>query len=363
MATLRDLERTLPNGFHDTKVRSCALDYVQRTALFQLDVWTGDLDATDPRERERYRSAALFVSGLAFCQMEPPDPTYPFQESAPLRVDASESDVPNAIAVKLPQGAFSARLYVANWNAFIRLAASDAALLWDDARSPGFENIGRYLQSRASYRDTAVAAFREREPDALPLLQQVGELVARTTFFASGRPFDSFAGGLYIGDLIVSFCRSHFLTADLVQNGELIACAAILRKQMELVARIHELGVLDETLLAKQVPNLKHLPERVRRLYGEYSRLAHSADPESIRLLGYLPGEDGKIYTPLYAEFTANAYVALNHVCLVALEFHTVVAAVYQKYFLEYEPTGDRELRDRVLALLGSSTLARAAHQ
>ena len=94
------------------------------------------------------------------------------------------------------------------------------------------------------------------------------------------------------------------------------------------------------------MPNLKYLPERVRRLYGEYSRLAHSADPESIRPLGYLPGEDGKIYTPLYAEFTANAYVALNHVRLAALEFRAVVAAVYQKYFPEYEPDGDRELRD-----------------
>jgi hypothetical protein len=82
MTTLVELARRLPNGFHDAQVSACTLDFVRRTVVFELQVWMGD-----DTDRERYRSARLSVSGLAYCAIDPPDPGYPFAERAPLGSD------------------------------------------------------------------------------------------------------------------------------------------------------------------------------------------------------------------------------------------------------------------------------------
>jgi hypothetical protein len=45
MADIRDmtwaeLERLLPNGFHDARLDGIAIDYRRRTATFVLELWT-----------------------------------------------------------------------------------------------------------------------------------------------------------------------------------------------------------------------------------------------------------------------------------------------------------------------------------
>jgi hypothetical protein len=73
MTTLVEIAQSLPNGFHDARVRECHWDFVARTLAFELDIWVAE-DAV-ATERERYRPARLLIVGLAFCQMEPPDRT------------------------------------------------------------------------------------------------------------------------------------------------------------------------------------------------------------------------------------------------------------------------------------------------
>ena len=41
---LEELEKTLPNGLHDSKVSRIVVDYGQRKLTLDLDVWTGDMD-------------------------------------------------------------------------------------------------------------------------------------------------------------------------------------------------------------------------------------------------------------------------------------------------------------------------------
>jgi len=93
-----------------------------------------DLEAATPDDRERYRTALLLVSGLAFCQLDAPDPTYPYQDAAPIRVDLSEADRTVPAIRALPSGVFAARFYVSNWNAFIHVAGRDAQLSWSDGQ-------------------------------------------------------------------------------------------------------------------------------------------------------------------------------------------------------------------------------------
>ena len=132
--TLIEIDRGLPNGFHDSRVRSCNLDFVARTATFGIDVWVGDAEATTPNGRELYRSALLVVSGLAFCQLDAPDPSYPYQEAMPIRVDLSEADQTVPAIRELPAGVFAVRFYVSGWNSFIHVAGRHAQLAWSDGQ-------------------------------------------------------------------------------------------------------------------------------------------------------------------------------------------------------------------------------------
>lgn len=130
MTTIPEIDATLPNGFHDAELQSCTIDYVGQTVTFDLEIWIGDLSSDNEQVRERYRRARLVVTGLAFCHLEMPDPTYPFQEAGPLRIDLSDPDPQLPDLRKLPEGAFASRFYVSNWNAFIQLAGRDASLSW-----------------------------------------------------------------------------------------------------------------------------------------------------------------------------------------------------------------------------------------
>jgi hypothetical protein len=130
MTTIREIDEALPNGFHDAERRTCTIDYVAQTVAFELDIWTGNLSSDNVQVREHYRRARLVVTGLAFCHIEMPDPAYPFQDAAPLRVDLSDPDPLHPVLRKLPEGAFAGRFYVSNWNAFIHVAGRDADLSW-----------------------------------------------------------------------------------------------------------------------------------------------------------------------------------------------------------------------------------------
>ena len=129
MTSLGEIAATLPNGFHDAEVRSCSLDFQERTASFELNLWVGDMEAS-PEERELYRPARLVIAGLVFCHFETPSPDYPFAEPAPLRIDPADPDPEHPLAGVLPKNSFGARFFVSNWNAFIHFAGREANLAW-----------------------------------------------------------------------------------------------------------------------------------------------------------------------------------------------------------------------------------------
>jgi hypothetical protein len=127
--SLEQLAGTLPNGFHDALISTCKLDFVGRIAEFDLEVSVGDPNGVkaDP---DAYRAATLTVTGLSFCQIEPPDPRYPFTAAEPVMVDLCDADSTHPLAGTIPADAFFSRFFVSDWNAFIHIAASDATLTW-----------------------------------------------------------------------------------------------------------------------------------------------------------------------------------------------------------------------------------------
>jgi hypothetical protein len=138
-------------------------------------------------------------------------------------------------------------------------------------------------------------------------------------------------------DLIVSFTRTHFIVMDLIVCGELIEAATLQRKQFELVARLNEIREAKsiESLL-KKTPNLTTLRTRIKKLYGEYSKISHSASPLPLQLLGRIPTQEGEV-TVVYPIFSENAYVALNHAAVTVFEYYYWAHEFFSRHINTYD--------------------------
>jgi|SRR5579864_1564527 hypothetical protein len=134
--TLEDIEKSLPNGLHDSQLHRLHVDYEHRKLQADVAVWVGELD--EPSEkRERYRRARIEITGLIFLVIEPPDPRYPFLDTARLTVDGCDKreNLDIALLKSLPEKSFFRSLWVGEWNTFIHVAATDARLFWIDKDS------------------------------------------------------------------------------------------------------------------------------------------------------------------------------------------------------------------------------------
>lgn len=183
------------------------------------------------------------------------------------------------------------------------------------------EKCQKYISSRNSFREIAKNNFFDKNPQISNLIEAINSYVATVMLDLSGKNFRSLENGLYIGDLIVSFTRTHFIVVDLILYSELLEAATLMRKQMELLARLNELkSSKDPSLLLNKTPNLSMLSTQLKRLYSDYSEIAHSANPEKLSLLGKTL-HDEKRYTTVYPQFDENSYVALQHLILSVFEY------------------------------------------
>lgn len=67
--TMEEIAESLPNGFHDSSIVGVRLDYVQRTAEIDIELW---LSSPGEADQEKYRRATLFISELIYFVIEAP---------------------------------------------------------------------------------------------------------------------------------------------------------------------------------------------------------------------------------------------------------------------------------------------------
>ena len=125
--TIEEIELSLPNGFHDSKILNVRLNYGQRTAEIDMEIWVSLLDDTDT---EKYQSATLLITDLVYFVIEPPGP--PNVSHGPITlVDGGSTELEQSafqLPKPLPDGAFTYWFFVSNWNSFIHIAASNAEI-------------------------------------------------------------------------------------------------------------------------------------------------------------------------------------------------------------------------------------------
>lgn len=131
--TIKEIEKSLPNGFHDAKLVKIDIDYVNREGKFYIQVDIGTSDNM-LESHESYRAGLLKLKGLLFCIIDPPDFKCPFQGEDGLWI--TDSGVAKhgmgsiSLPTELPSGAFAHYFFINDWNSFIYFAAMDASFEW-----------------------------------------------------------------------------------------------------------------------------------------------------------------------------------------------------------------------------------------
>jgi hypothetical protein len=129
--TLTDIDRELPNGFHDAYLLRIAADYAKATLSLDLSLWVGTPDGRTPDERERRKPGRIRIAGLCWCIMAPPDSILRANPRG-FRIDAgpiSDLEKPPTLPA-LPPGVFSWWFFVSDWNTSIYVAGQSASLEW-----------------------------------------------------------------------------------------------------------------------------------------------------------------------------------------------------------------------------------------
>jgi hypothetical protein len=194
----------------------------------------------------------------------------------------------------------------------------------------------KYIRARDVFRLHARNQFLANNPGATQLLAIMNDYVAKVMFALSGQDISSVDHARYVSGLMVSFTRTHFIAADLVTCCDLIDAATLLRKQFELVARLQELEAVQSIeKLLNRTPNIRHLHTHAKKIYSEYCRVAHSAHPEPLQLLGESI-EHEHTFTAVYPHFDPNAYVALQHQFLTVIEYYVWAHRFLRRWPLRY---------------------------
>jgi hypothetical protein len=133
--TINDIENSLNWGFHDSRLLSIHVDYLQRQVDFDIDIQDSDFEATKPTDPVVFRPGRLTLLDVYFCVIDPPDPRYQSSENKGLWI-ANTGPVTSAEMLcklpvnSLPKGASVYWFFINDWNAFIYVAYMDARFEW-----------------------------------------------------------------------------------------------------------------------------------------------------------------------------------------------------------------------------------------
>ena len=135
--------------------------------------------------------------------------------------------------------------------------------------------------------------------------------------------------------LVVSFMRTHYVVSELIIYSEIIEASTLMRKQLELIARLKEIEVSELEKIENKVPQAKHVPW-MKEYYGLLSQVAHNASLDSLDLLGYnMEGENHKRFyvQPTYTENTIEAFnMNIGLFMVFALEVISILKVLIPSY-------------------------------
>lgn len=123
--------------FHDASIERLTLDYVARKAILDCLICIGDPDSPDSEAREARKRGCLIILGMKYCVIDPPDPSYPYEDAKGLWLTADGPVGTDGVSgERLPSivsdSAFAHYFFISNWNAFVYIAGESVQFEWAD---------------------------------------------------------------------------------------------------------------------------------------------------------------------------------------------------------------------------------------
>jgi hypothetical protein len=177
---------------------------------------------------------------------------------------------------------------------------------------------GRAIQAREKCREEFRRA--EREDDNTLRILVDGQIAALEAILSNPIPNVNPSLSYQIG-LVTSYTRTHFLVTDLILNGDLIEAVTLIRKQLESLARLHELDHKPLDRLQGVTPNVgMFFRHGGGAIYGHLSEVAHFSRPRVSELMHVI--QDGERTGPsLHPAFTEHSFACLDLHHFVAIYF------------------------------------------
>ena len=130
MMIIEEIERDLPNGFHDSNLVKVEVDYLKREAVIYLRIDISDPDDTKNPGKIVYREGELHLTDLVYFVLEPPDDKYDLSMSDGLWIanggELKEINTASTLPTSVPEGAFEYWFFINDWNCFIYFSAMGA---------------------------------------------------------------------------------------------------------------------------------------------------------------------------------------------------------------------------------------------
>lgn len=156
------------------------------------------------------------------------------------------------------------------------------------------------------------AEFEATYPLLPSVLDSINGYYAELFNLIKNHLVDNSALGYQYG-LIVSFIRSSITIENLILNGMNIEAICLIRKQLELLARLEELNEKNYSELIHKTPNMKYVGEK-KRTYSQLSEISHSSVRETLHLLGIAESNVGvSIGLSITPIFDKNLIISMNY--------------------------------------------------
>jgi hypothetical protein len=139
-----------------------------------------------------------------------------------------------------------------------------------------------------------------------------------------------------------SFVRTHFLISDFILNGDLVEATVLMRKQLESLARLHEIDSKPLLKLTGKVPNIKNiLKAPAGKMYGDLSEVAHFSTPRVAELL-HVVEQDEMIGPSLLSVYSERNKAAFDMNCFVAIYFIAWMVEKLPSWYPGYDNSEDK---------------------
>jgi hypothetical protein len=133
--TLEEIEKVLPSGLHDAKLRSLTHDYDLGTLILHVEVLTG-LPEDPISVRSAYRDALISFSDVFLCRIEQPENERMIGVRGSVWFQfwrTKSGTLPSKLSDRFPTNALLYTLYVNEWESSIHIVAGDVSFSWAQA--------------------------------------------------------------------------------------------------------------------------------------------------------------------------------------------------------------------------------------